>query len=298
MLRQKNFHHTLSRFHEPVLTIEPGETVVVETQDAFGNQVRTEEDLQVDANNPVAGPIFVQGAEEGDIISVDIKDIKPTGPGVRRESSLGGLAPFINRLLPGYLQTVTKLRITPLDQNGIRFNDHILIPYGLHIGTIGVAPGGDEALASLTGIGRHGGNLDCPDITIGNTIQLPVFVEGAYLFMGDVHAREGDGEMGGGLNCPARCTLTIDLVKEKEIVWPRIISPDHLMIICAAPSIEDAAKTATVELALWLEEDYNLSRWEAFQLSTLMVNLRIGVMISPQFTVVAKFQHKGVHFEK
>jgi len=297
MLRQKKYHHTISRFHEPILTIEPGETIVVETQDAFGNQVRTERDLHVDALNPVAGPIYVEDAEEGDIIAVEVKDIKPTGPGVRRESSLGSIAPFIKRLLPGYLQTVTKLRITPLDQNGIRFNEHILIPYDLHIGTIGVAPGGDEALSSFTGIGRHGGNLDCPDITIGNTLQLPVFVEGAYLFMGDVHAREGDGEMGGGLNCPAQCTLTIDLVKEKKIVWPRIISPNYLMVICAAPSIEDAAKMATIELALWLEEEYSLSRWEAFQLSTLMVDLRIGVMISPQFTVVAKFQHKGVHFE-
>jgi acetamidase/formamidase len=159
------------------------------------------------------------------------------------------------------------------------------------IGTIGVAPE-FETISSLTP-GPHGGNMDCPDVCIGNKIMLPVYVKGALLFLGDIHAVQGDGEISGSaVEVPAECVLKVDVIKGKQISWPRIESKEYIMTVGSGRPLEDALRIAFTELILWLEEEYNFDKFEAYQLCSQVAKVRVAQMVDPQYTMVAKFPKK------
>jgi acetamidase/formamidase len=296
-LRTGSVHYTLSPFHKPVLTISPGETVVVETVDAFGGRIKSERDLPTEKvaipyGNPVTGPIYVEDARKGDVLIVDIKGIKPRSaqgatcliPG------FGGLTGTSStRLLCQNLPAVT--RICPIKNGKVYFSEKLALPYEPMIGTIGTAPE-LEAVSSMTP-GPHGGNMNCPDVCVGNRLLLPVSVEGGLLFMGDVHAVQGDGEVCGvAVEIPAEITATVDVVKGRKIAWPRVESSGEIMAIGSAKPMEDAARIAFTELILWLERDYRFDRLEAYMLCTQAAKVRLAQMVDPLYTVVAKFPKK------
>jgi amidase len=296
-LRLGSVHYTLSPSHKPALRIPPGETVVVETEDAFAGKIKSESDLPTEKvempyANPVTGPIYVEGAAKGDVLTVEIKDIRPRSsqgatcliPG------FGGLTGTAStRLLCENLPAFTK--VCPIKGGEIHFGERVVLPYQPMIGTIGTAPE-LEAISSMTP-GSHGGNMDCPDVCIGNRLLLPVFVEGGLLFMGDVHAVQGDGEVCGvAVEIPAEITATVGVVKGRKIAWPRIESSGEIMAIGSAKPMEDAARIAFTELILWLERDYGFDRLEAYMLCTQVAKVRLAQMVDPLYTVVAKFPKK------
>lgn len=298
LAQQGRLHYALSPFNEPKLTVKPGETVVVETEDAFSGQIRSEKDRRdmkaMPFSNPQTGPIRVEGAERGDTLLVDIKDIRPmTKQGATRIPSwwwyLGteGSATFSQFL---NLELPHGTRICPIKDGKVYFSDGIVLPYEPMIGTIGTAPE-IEAISSYLP-GPHGGNMDLPDIRIGNRLYLPVHVTDALLYLGDVHATQGDGEIcGTAIEMPAESTLAIDLVKGKAVNWPRIESPDYLMAVATSGSgrpLEEAVRIAFMELILWLEREYGFDRWDAYQLCTQVAKVRLGNL----WTVAAKFPKK------
>lgn len=284
--KQGRLNYTISRFNKPTLQIYPGETIVVETEDAWTGQVRKEGDRRdystMPYGNPQSGPIYVRGAEEGDSLAVRIDDIQPTiGQGCTRTPSywwyMGSvesraLNKFLNPSLP------ENIRICPIRDGKVYFSDKYVLPYQPFIGTIGTAP----ALESISSgyLGNHGGNMDLPDVCVGNTIYLPVYVEGALLHLGDVHAIQGDGEItGNGVEMPSECTLTIELLKEKTIPSPRIESPEHIMAVACSGvgrSLQDAVRLAYIQLVFWMEEDFGFDRSDAFQLCAQAGRLRLG----------------------
>jgi acetamidase/formamidase len=155
------------------------------------------------------------------------------------------------------------------------------------IGTIGVSPA-HEAIATVTP-GKHGGNMDTPDVCSGNKLFLPVMTKGALLGLGDVHAVQGDGEIcGTAVEIPSTVTIKIDLIKNKQIDWPRIESPDEIMTVCSAKPLEDAVRLAFMELIKWLEEDYDFELYDAYMLLSLAAKIRVSQIVDPLFTVVAK----------
>ena len=248
-LTKENLKYTFSPFHEPALIIEPGETIIAETEDAFSGTIRIEEDVRdkvkMPFSNPLTGPIYVEHAEPSDVLSVEIKEIHPTV-----DYGITYLEPNLDKFLgtaafAKLLQETPspRTKIYPIKDGRIYFNKDTAVPMQPMIGTIGTSPQ-IEALLSNTP-GRHGGNMDCPDACPGNTIFLPVFVKGAFLSLGDVHAIQGEGEVtGGGVDIPTGVTLTVDLHKNKKIDWPRIKSQDHIMTVCSAKPLEDAARLA------------------------------------------------------
>jgi len=296
--QQGRLHYALSPYNEPKLKIRPGETVVVETEDAFSGQIKTEEDRRdygaMPFSNPQTGPIYVEGAEKGDTLIVDIKDIRPTtGQGATIIPSWGWyLGKEANATFSGFLDLKLPhgTRICPIKADKVYFGDGIVLPYEPMIGTIGTAPE-IEAISSYLS-GPHGGNVDLPDVCVGNRLYLPVRVEGALLHLGDVHAVQGDAEIcGTAIEMPAENTLTIDLIKDKNINWPRIESPDQIMAIAVSGSgrpLEEAVRIAFMELILWLEKDYGFDRWYAYQLCTQAGKVRLGNL----WTTVAKFPKK------
>lgn len=135
--------------------------------------------------------------------------------------------------------------------------------------------------------------MDVADVRPGNTVRLPVSVEGAYFYTGDAHAAQGDGELCGvACEVTARVRLRLTVEKECPVAWPRIESDDELMTVGSARPLEDAARIAWVELIAWLVTDYGFERLEAYQLLTHAGRLRVGNMVDPQYSVVAKIERR------
>lgn len=294
LLEQLSFidNCTLGPLNRPVITVQPGEVVEVETWDALSNAVKPGQTLK-DAlergvplyENPVTGPIYIEDASPGDTLVIEIIDISIPDIGVTVVvPGFGGLE--------GWLQTSPPLTKFSKIKNGnviYTLNDgrEIAVPVKPFIGTIGVSPA-SEAISTITP-GKHCGNMDTPDICAGNRLFLQVAVRGALLGLGDVHAIQGDGEVcGTAVEVPSVVTMKIDLIKNKRIDWPRIESPDEIMTVCSARPLEDAVRLAFLELIKWLEEDYGFKRYDAYMFLSLAAKVRVSQIVDPLFTVVAK----------
>jgi len=296
-LSKEKLQYTLSPFHKPTLTIKPGETIIVQTEDAFSGTIKTERDLRdktrMPFSNPVTGPIYVEGAERGDALVVEIKEISSTSDyGITYfEPSLGkllGTTPFAKLLQE---TAPPKTKIYPIKSGRVHFSKEIVIPMEPIIGTIGTSPQIETVLSKTPG--THGGNMDCPDVCPGNMIFLPVFVNGALLFLGDVHAIQGEGEICGvAVEIPAEIRLTIDLIKNKKIDWPRIKSRNYIMTVCSSKPLEDATRLAFSELIVWLEKEYGFSHLDACLLVAQLSKVSVCQIVNPLYTVTAKFPVK------
>ena len=274
--------------------MKPGDRVSVETLDAFGGKIKNEKTkpsqvLEFPNVNPLNGPIFVEGAEKGDALKIQIKSIKPRGPQPRGTTCLipffGGLSgtqksPTLQEPLP---EIVHKVNIT---ERKVSWSDRIRFPYDPFIGTIGTSPELDS-INSLTP-DSHGGNMDLPDVRPGNTIYLPVRVPGARLFLGDCHATQGDGELCGvAIEFPTETIITIDLVKGWTIQWPRIENKDFIMSVGSGRPMEEAAKIAFADLLSWMKEGFGFDRYDAYFVLTQIARVRLGNMVDPNYTLSA-----------
>lgn len=291
---QDGFHYTIGPYADPVLEIEPGDTVEVETEDAFEGALESEDDnpseeLNMPYLNPQTGPIYVEGAEKGDTVAITIESIEPRGQQPRGTTCLvpefGGLTAtdrtaMLHDPLP---EIVKKLDVTT---DGVEWNSDITIPYDPFVGTISTSPEIDS-VSALTPF-KHGGNMDLPDVRPGTTIHLPVNTEGALIYLGDCHAAQGDGELCGvAVEHPTVTTITVDLIKDKEIEWPRLVADDYIMSIGSVRPMEDAARIAYTDLIDWMVTEYDYDKYEAYMLLTQVGTVRLGNMVDPNYTIGA-----------
>jgi len=279
---------------KPIASVSPGEVIEIEAYDCFGDTVSPERDWkellesgEEIFENPVTGPIYVEGAEPGDTLVVDIVDIKVGERGVT------ALVPGFGILEGWFTQVPPLSKFSEIRDGKVIFpiskGKSIKIPPRLMIGTIGVAPAA-ESTATVTP-SKHGGNLDTPEVTVGNRLHLPVNVKGALFALGDVHATQGHGEVcGTGVEVPATIRIKFELLKGKKIEWPRIESSDEIMTVCSARPLEDAAKLAVRELIRWLVADYRLEEYDAYMLLSVAGDLEISQVVDPMYTVVAKIR--------
>lgn len=293
---QGTLSYVIGPYREPVMRISPGEQITVETEDAFESKIKTEQDkpsdhLVLPYLNPQSGPFYVEGAEKGDTLVVEIEHIEPLDPGDNAGTcclipEFGGLTgttktALLNEPLP---QIVKKLRI---DEEGVHWSDKIRIPYEPFVGTIGTSPE-IEAISSLTPA-EHGGNMDLPDVGPGTSLHLPVYVEGALLYLGDVHACQGDGELDGvAVEHRAKVTFKVEVKKGRKISWPRLETDSFIMAIGSARPLEDAARIAYRELIYWMEDEFGFDRFEAYMLLTQVGRVRLANMVDPNYTMGAK----------
>jgi acetamidase/formamidase len=279
---------------KPIASVLPGEVVEIEARDCFADAARPDrgwkellESGEEIFENPVTGPIYVDGAERGDTLVAEILEIELGERGVT------ALVPGFG-LLEGWFTQVPPLSkfITVRDGQAIfpvSKGKSVRIPVRPMIGTIGVAPP-TESIASVVP-SRHGGNIDTPHVTAGNRLYLPVYVKGALFALGDVHAAQGDGEVcGTGVEVPAIVRVKFDLIKGKTIEWPRIESPLEIMTVCSARPLEDASRLATREMIRWLAADYGLQELDAYMLLSVAGDVQISQIVDPAYTVVAKIK--------
>jgi acetamidase/formamidase len=156
------------------------------------------------------------------------------------------------------------------------------------LGCVGVAPARKEAISSATP-GAWGGNMDYAYLNAGVTVMLPVNEPGALLFIGDGHARQGEGEVAGtGLETSMDVEFTVNLVKKKAIGWPRIESQTHIIVLGSARPLLEAFQIATAELQRWLVADYGFSERGAQAFMGQAAEYEVANVVDPSFTVVAK----------
>jgi amidase len=294
----------------PALHIHSGDTVVAQTPDAAGVDARrqplaesTKQQMPGTSllrSNPTAGPIYVEEAAEGDLLAVQIHRIRLT-----REVATSGLSPNFGSLtgeVPGrrllfndpvpdidyewQLDLERNVGILELPGSRLRRAEVPLRPF---IGSIGVAPRYARVETTLTP-GEFGGNMDCPDVCEGATLYLPVWVDGAYLSFGDVHAAQGDGELtGSALEVAAEVTLEIDVLKGRRAAWPRLENQTHIMVTGSTRPLMDCIRLASLELLAWLVDEYGFERLEAWQLMSQVITIGVGNVVDPQYSVVVRF---------
>lgn len=267
-------YYEFSRFNEPRLRIEPGERVLIETEDAFSGQIRTDDDRRDKGKrpygNPQTGPIWVEGAEPGDTLAVRIEEIRPRiGQCATRTSDPKQLAEWLGTECPH------GTHVCPIRDGQIHWSETLSIPYTPMLGCIGTAP--DMGVPTTMPAGVHGGNMDIVEVCPGNTVYLPVFVPGAYFYLGDAHAAMGHGELSAsGLEMPSETIVTIDLVKGRKIPGPRIESPTEIMTVGTGCPMERSMAQAYAWLILWMEQEHGWDRWRAYDLLTHVGQTSIG----------------------
>jgi acetamidase/formamidase len=258
----------------PRLTVEPGDVVEVETEDAFAGQIRRPGDrrdrVAMPRSNPATGPIAVAGALPGDELRVDVLDIEPS---IDQCCTYVWPYDYTTALLGADVDHQT--RICQIRDGRIEWSDDVVLPYQPLIGVIGVAPA--EGSVTTEAAGDHGGNLDLRELAPGSTVRLPVRVPGALLAIGDCHAAQGDGELSAAaLEMPARVRLRIDLVPGAAAEGIRIETADELLAVAVASALDDAVGLAYARLARWLEAEHNWNRWEAWALLTQVGRVSLG----------------------
>lgn len=286
--------YTYSGAHEPIAHVRCGETLCVETIDAFEGRLTNSGELYSERcpgppwANPQTGPLFIEGAAPGDVLVCHLLSIEPATDFAVTAliPEFGGLTntaatATLNSPLP------ESTRRLPIDEGELVFSDRVRLPLAPFLGTLGTAPP-LEAISSLVP-GRWGGNMDCIETAPSASVWLPVHHDGALFFLGDAHARQGDGEVTGvAAEMSARVTLRFELISRRRIGWPRIETSEYLMAVGSARPLEDAARIAWKELIAWLGEDEELDPLEAYQLLGLAGEMRLGNMVDPNYTMVAK----------
>ncbi|MHB1394948.1 MAG: acetamidase/formamidase family protein [Clostridia bacterium] len=269
----------MSPLNQAVATVEAGEMVVFETLDCFSNHIRREDQLFSsvgwDVINPATGPLYINNAVPGDILKVEIVDIKLDEQGVMTTAPNLGV---LGKIVSG---EVTK--VVPIRNGKAIFNEKIEIPINPMIGVIGTSPKNEEIPTGTPG--THGSNMDCKRIVKGSVLYLPVNVPGALLAMGDMHAVMGDGEIVVcGIEISGEITVRVNVIKNASLPLPMLVEGDSVMTIASAETLDEAAKTATINMHTFLCNELNINVDEAGMLLSVLGDLRICQVVDPLMT--------------
>jgi acetamidase/formamidase len=279
------YHLTIGP-HQPVLSIEPGDTVHTSTVCAGGRD--RDGKVVVEGGNPQTGPFFINGAERGDVLAVRFDRIVPNRRSGWSSTMLAAnvVEPHFVRTLPGEwvradwdvdVEAGTATLVGPETSLG-----RLCVPLDPMLGCFGVAPPGGQALGTGTSF-VNGGNMDYRGFREGVTVYFPVFETGALLHLGDGHAVQGDGEITGtGIEISMDVTFTAWIHRKNQpITWPRAEDGTFIMAVGNARPLDEAVQHATTELCRWLMEDYDLDQRGASILMGQCIRYDLGTCSTP-----------------
>lgn len=232
----------------------------------------------------LTGPVYIEGAEPGDMLEVRVLEIKFRVPyGVNNTGPGRGVLP---ELLKG---PTAKLIRLDLDRNVAIFSQDIEIPVNPFMGIMAVAPSRSLGMISSTPPGAWGGNMDVKELCRGATLYLPVFNQGAQFFSGDGHAVQGDGEVdGGAVEISLAPTFQFILHKEKDFKSPMAETPDHFITMGMSVDLNEATRIAVAEAVNFLQSEKGLSAADAYALASVSVDLAIAEAVDVVNLVSAK----------
>ncbi len=283
---------------EPALTIAPGDRIITTTADAHGYNEHMKKVAQKD--NPLTGPFFVEGAKTGDTLVVRLEITCPNRDVGWSSSTIAPnvVDPSFVQLLPEKQYRDWKIdrggkTVTLLDAQNSR--PTLSLPLSPMLGCIGVAPPGGQ-LISTTTAGVYGGNMDYSGYREGATLYFPVFTKGALFFLGDGHARQGDGELSGsGIEVSFVVQFVVDILEGKEIHWPRGENSDFIFTVGNARPLERAVQHASTEMLRWLQEDFSIG----IELSSMLLGqgavFELGNVFDPAYTMVCKIKKSDLN---
>lgn len=294
-----SFSNKFSLHITPVLRLNSGDTVSTETIDAFGrdkNGVKRQ-----GGGNPLTGPFYIHDARVGDVLKVTLLKVA-----LNRDYAYTSES-FVSRSMPdSIVKQFKKAHIVKwrLDiPNGVAMPDSSYIPYEnlknfavplkQFLGCIGVAPKNkrNEILSFFQG--PFGGNLDFSSIRELATVYLPVFHEGAYFYIGDGHAVQGDGEIAGNaLETSLDVDFIITVIKGESLhlKYPRVEDSSYIMAVGSDKKLDNSLKIASSGLLDWLREDYHITLAEATQVMSTAIEYTIAEIADPEVVVVAKIK--------
>ena len=302
---------------EPAVIIQSGDVVVFETEDANCGLIAKDEDVwprfqdiyeAAGGCNPVTGPVYIEGAGEGDCLVVDILSVTPGPESGEGDTSIQSGVGVLEDINGTFQEPLTaKTRICCFEDGMVVMGTEekgkcLRIPMNPFVGSIGVAPKYDRRASFYQG-SEWCGNIDICDVKPGAQVVLPVNVEGGLLLMGDVHACQGDGEITGcALECRGRIEARITLVSRKEAGYfgcPQINSDEFIGSIglpnCADLSM--AMKMGYTDLVRRMEADYGIAQCDGYMLLNLAGQVQVGNEMSClckiRRSVLEKFEKRG-----
>jgi amidase len=264
------YTYVISAGQEPVARIRPPARITVQTLDASTNRVKDSSNIEyipVTEVNPATGPVLVDGAGPGDILSVRILDIRVAdGPHIKLWPGLGICQDKVK-------SPVTK--VCRIRKGMIEFTPSIRLPVRPMVGVIATAPAA-KSFPTVSG-GNYGGNLDNKLLSPGAVIYMPVFCEGAHLFVGDLHASMGDGELCGlALEASGEIDLEIGLLKGRELRVPVGQKDNTIFACCFYPTCGEAIDELAWEFASFLRDRFSLSVEDAVMLIGAAADFRFS----------------------
>ena len=271
--------YAMSPDNAPVARAHSGDTLFFETADCFGGQIACPSDrmgtLDWSRINPATGPVYIEDAQPGDTLKVEILRIDLAAQAAMVEAPGEGITGL------GAQEESTK--ILPIVDNCAVFSDTLSLPICPMIGVIGTSPEKDSIPTGTPAI--HGGNMDCKRIGAGATLYLPVNVPGALLAMGDLHAVMGDGEVCVcGAEIAGEVTVRVSIVKGQPLPLPFLVTQEHAMAIYSAEGLDAAAEGTTLRMRSFLIDQVKLPAHEAGMLLSLTGDLRICQAVDPNKT--------------
>lgn len=295
MLTAEPTHSVWDRSLKPRLSIAPGDEVEIQCVDASGGQVQpgmtTPEYLAIDRTriHALTGPIWVEGAEPGDVLQVDVMATRHSGWGW--SSIINGLGFLKDRFREPYLFH------WHLEGESTRSLAPAIVPLRPFLGVMGVARAEDGAFRTRPP-GPFGGNLDVRDLCAGSRIYLPVYNPGALFSCGDGHAAQGDGEVCiNGIECPLDVALRFHLHKRQLLAGPIVetseeTAPDspanEWVVVEAGTDLAAAARAATSRMVDLLVSRWGFSDVHAYILCSVAMRLRLSQVVNePVHTVSA-----------
>ena len=291
-------HHGWDRSIPPAETVAPGSRLHFQCLDSSGGQFDASStsadvpNLDFDLINPVTGPVYVDGAEPGDILKVGIEAFHPSGFGWT--ANIPGFGLLADQFPDPHLKTWS---YDPATMEPALFSELARVPLKPFAGTIGLAPA-EPGHHSVVPPRRMGGNLDIRDLTAGTTLYLPVEVAGALFSIGDTHAAQGDGEVcGTAIESPMDVEITLDLIKQEELRFPRFTTPGpvarHLdakgyeVTTGIGPDMMTGARDAVSGMIDHLCKTRGLSAEDAYLLCSVAGDLRISEIVDMPNWVVS-----------
>ncbi len=293
-LTKDQTHNRFSSTIEPVLRVESGAVIEAYTEDASDEQIGPDSELSAldslsfDPIHPLTGPVYVEGAQPGDVLKVTLHEIE-----------LGDWG--WNAILPGFgflsdTISVKYLKIYELGKGrqSVTFKEGMELRLNPFPGVMGVAPATDSLLSTIPPR-ANGGNMDDPNMTKGTILYFPVFVEGGLFSLGDGHAVQGLGEVcGTAIEAPLRVVYEIELIKDRKIQEPQYETDEYYATTGFATTIDEAAKKATLYMVDYLTTTYGLTVEEAYALCSLAGDLQIAEVVDLPHMLVTMHMSKEV----
>lgn len=265
--------------NKPVAELSPGEILVVETADSFNGQVlesgQSLADIDWNMIAPVTGPFYINGAEPGDALEIDILEIKTAQQGIMAAGQEKGILPEVE---------AGAVKILKLSGNSLILTEGLSVPAQPMVGIIGVAPEKGEISTRLPG--PHGGKLNTREIRPGSKVCLPVFQAGAFLALGDIHLLLGDGVVSGSSICAsAEVKFRVELMKGMKLTGPQVVTEAGIYFLASAAALPEAIESACKAGINYISQTTGLPFAEAYMAAGAVGQLGFCQAASSPYTV-------------